>query len=390
VTPEKDMDEQAPRRRIVSERLELPGDTLDEQPINPLHYVSVLLKRRWLIVIGTAVLVILVGAYTKLTMTPAFTAEVKFLPSKASDMSARMSTIVGGGMQLNGSDDTASVDYYTALLQSPLFLERIIKKSFSTRKLGGPRPLLDYFEIDADSEPIRLQKGIEALAGSVKVSAGRPTGGRVSLPIITISVETSEAGLSAAVGNAFLDELLFYNQSIRNSKAIQTRVFIEKQLKDNQALLNKAESDLAMFTAHNRKIATPDLDAEKDRLTRSLKVQEEVFITLKKQLELARIEEQENQPSIEILERAVPPLRKSSPSGLLSVELAGVVGLMLFCGLALALDLVKTMDPEDEATKEFLRIIQDVKADFPKLRKALEIESSKKLPASKETSPGAP
>ncbi len=364
MTPQKDMDGQAPRRRVPSEYVELPADMLDEPPISLLPFVNVLLKRRWLIVIGTAVLVILVGAYANLTMTPVFTAQVKFLPSKASDMSARMSTIVGGGMQLGGSDDTASVDYYTALLQSPLFLERIIKKSFTIQKLGGPRPLLDYFEIGADSEAIRLQKGIGALAQSVKVSAGKPTVGRA---IITISVETSEARLSADVGNAFLEELIVYNQSIRNNKAIQNRVFIEKQLKDNQDLLNKAENDLVTFTARNRKIATPDLEAQKDRLTRALKVQEEVFITLEKQLELARIEEQVNQPSVEIIERAISPLRKSGPSGLMSVMLAGVLGLMLFCGLALALDLLKKMDPEDEAAKEFLTILHDMKGDFVKV-----------------------
>ena len=384
------MDDQAPRRRVPSEYVEFPEDMLDEPPFSLLRYVNALLKRRRLIVVGTAVLVILVSACTKFLMTPVFTAEVKFLPSKASDMSTRMSTIVGAGaqMRLDNSNDTASVDYYTALLQSPLFLERIIKKSFTIRKLGGPKPLLDYFEIAAVSEAIRLQKGIEALAKSIKVSAGRPTAGRVSPPIITISAVTSDAQLSADLGNAFLEELIVYNQSIRNHKAIQNRVFIEKQLKDNQDLLNNAESEVATFTARNRKIATPDLEAQKDRLTRALKVQEEVFITLKKQLELARIEEQENQPSIEIIERAVPPLTRSSPSLRRNAMLAGVLGLMLFCGLALVLNLVKKMDPEDEATKEFLTILQDMKDDFVKIGKAFEIEDSRKTPAPQQPSSG--
>lgn len=61
-----------------------------------------------------------------------------------------------------------------------------------------------------------------------------------------------------------------------------------KQLKDSQGMLSKAENAVAMFNSRNRKISTPDLQSEKDRLLRTVKVQEEVFITLTKQLELAK------------------------------------------------------------------------------------------------------
>lgn len=366
------------RRRLPPEYVEYPPEMLDEPPVSLLHYVNVLLRRRWLIILGTMGLVVLVGAYTKLAMTPVFTAQVKFLPSGASEMAARMSSIVGGGVPAGIPDDTTSVDYYTALSQSPLFLERLIKKPFAIQKLGGSKPLLEYFEIAEPNETIRLQKGIEALAKIIKVTAGRPTAGRVTPPIVTVSVETSEPQLSADLANAFLAEVLEYNQSVRNAKAIRNREFVERQLADNQKLLKQAEDELADFTARNRKLATPDLEAEKDRLARAVKVQEEVFITLKKQLELARIEEQENQPSLEIIERAVAPLRKSSPSTVKNAALAGVLGLMLFAGLAFVLNAFQQLDPNDEATREFLATLKDMKGDFVKVGKAFEIEDGKK------------
>lgn len=358
---------------------------VDDRPISLLLYVNVLLKRRWLIASGTAALVILAGAYTKLAMTPRFAAQVKFLPSKASDMSARMSTIVGEGMQLS-AESAGSADYYTALLQSPLFLQRIVQKPVTIQKLGGVRPLIAYFELGTDAEPVRVKKGIEALARAIKVTPGKATAG--APPIITIAVTTSEPQLSADIANAFLDELVVYNQSVRNAKAIQNRVFIEKQLKDTQGLLTDAEEDVANFAAHNRKLATPDLEAQKDRLARALKVQEEVFVTLKKQLELARIEEQENQPSIEIVERAVPPLHKSGPSTRNNALLAGVVGLMLLSGLVIAGDFVKKLDPEDAAAREFLAILQDIKGDLTIARRAFRIAEAGKLTVPDRASPG--
>lgn len=378
MSAEQRPDEPTARRRVLPEYAEYPPEMIDEPPVSLLHYVSVLLKRRWLIVLGTLGLAILVGAYTKLMMAPVFTAQVKFLPTSKSDMSARMSTIVGGGVPALGGEDTTSVDYYTALLQSPLFLERVIKKPFTIQKLGGQKPLIEYFEIDEANETVRLQKATEALSTSVKPTAGRPTAGRVTAPIVTITAQTSEPQLSADLANAILEEILVYNQNTRNARAIRNREFVEKQLADNQKLLVDAEDQLADFTAKNRKLATPDLEAQKDRLMRAVKVQEEVFITLKKQLELARIEEQENQPSVEIIERAMAPLRKSAPSGLKNVMLAGVLGLMLFSGLAFVLNAFKQLDPNDEATREFLATLQEVKGDFVKVGKAFEIEEAKK------------
>jgi len=73
-------------------------------------------------------------------------------------------------------------------------------------------------------------------------------------------------------------------------------------------LLQGAENALADFHRFNRPIATPDLRVGEERLTRALAVQEEVFVTLTKQLELARIQEQEDQVSVQVIEPAVAPL----------------------------------------------------------------------------------
>ena len=56
--------------------------------------------------------------------------------------------------------------------------------------------------------------------------------------------------------------------------------------------LNKAEEDLKLFRDQNRFIASsPALLLEEERLSRDVTVQTEIYISLKNQLELAKIEE---------------------------------------------------------------------------------------------------
>jgi len=328
-----------------------------------LEYVNILLRRRWLIIAGVFACVIFTGIYFKM-QTPVYTASAKFLPSREADTTSRMGQIIGTG-QLQSLEGRIPADYYTVLLGSRPFLERMAKKKFSGGKLGQDIDLMTYYKIDGSTEAYRQILAVNAISQSLKVNRARATSAQVS-SVIRISYTTSDPDLSAAVVNAFLDEIILYNQDVRESKAKQNRVFIEDQLKETEALLKKAEADLAGFNARNIKIVTSDLQMEKDRLRRNVTVQEAVFIELKKQLELAKIEEQERKPSIEIIERATPPLQKSAPAVRKKVILAGFLALLLFCALAIGLEYLKKIDPDEERTRAFLDNINDIKEDIAK------------------------
>ena len=65
-------------------------EVFEEKPIQILSYVNILLRKRWLIIGGTFVLMLFAAVYFKL-QPPAFTASAKFLTSRTADISARMS-----------------------------------------------------------------------------------------------------------------------------------------------------------------------------------------------------------------------------------------------------------------------------------------------------------
>jgi len=73
----------------------------------------------------------------------------------------------------------------------------------------------------------------------------------------------------------------------------------------------------------------PGLSLELVRLTRDLKIQEAIFELLSQQHEQAKIQEAKDTPTIQILDRAVPPEKRSRPRRTVMVILAGVASLFV-------------------------------------------------------------
>ena len=331
--------------------------------VHLIDYINVLLKWRWLIIAGVLLCVLTTGVMSK-KMTPAFTASARFLPSRSPEMVSRMGTLIGAGGKIEGIEENVTSEFYSELLKSNVFLERLAQRQFNSRKMGGEVDLATYYKIKSIDETEKRIKTLRAVAKSLKVSIDRNT------KIVTVSYSTSEPTLSAEIVNAILEELVRYNQDIRDSKAKLNRVFIEKQLAETQELLRRAEAELADFTARNKKIVTPDLEIELDRLKRNVKVQEDVFITLKRQLELAKIEEEEKKPAIEVIERALPPLTKSKPRTKMNVILAFFVSGFLFIMLAFVVEYFSKMNPDEERHRQFRRYLSDFINDFRRVGRA--------------------
>ena len=81
-------------------------------------------------------------------------------------------------------------------------------------------------------------------------------------------------------------------------------------------------------------------------------VQEEVFITLTKQLELARIQEQEDQVSVQVIEPAVAPLQRSAPKRTQTVLAATLAALFASCGIVLVLNKLRSGTRDDPDVRD--------------------------------------
>jgi uncharacterized protein involved in exopolysaccharide biosynthesis len=92
-------------------------------------------------------------------------------------------------------------------------------------------------------------------------------------------------------------------------------VFIDERLRLASADLAAAEDAVRGFLQRNRQYQdSPSLQFEYTRLQRSLTVQQELFLDLRRQLDAAKIAEVNDLPVISVIEPAIAPKRKSGPS----------------------------------------------------------------------------
>ncbi len=337
------------------------GDGAEESPIRVLAIVNALLRHRWLIVAiaGT----ITSGAIVMtLLATSVYTSTAKFLPSQSPAMSSRMGAIIEGGASSLGRSDDPTTDYYVALVQSPSFLQTVVMRPFKDAD-GTDRPLVDIYKIEGGSESDRARKAAERLGKSVSVSAARATGGPQMPRIITLECRAGSPTLAADICAGIIEEIKIHNNEVRGSKVRQNREFVEAQLETAKKELDSATEAFATFTARNRKIVSPALEADKDRLERQVRVKEDVYNTLSRQLVLARIEEQETRTTLEMIESPQPPLMRSAPRRTSTVMTAGLVGLFLGCVAALVWDVMRRMDPTDPDSAEFRRNLIGIRRD---------------------------
>ena len=96
--------------------------------------------------------------------------------------------------------------------------------------------------------------------------------------------------------------------------------------------LDVAEENLRGFRERNLRIGNaPRLLLEEGRLNRAVREQEEVYLTLRRQYELAKIEERRDVPVINVLDAAVVPSFRISPRraimGILGLVIGGTLGI---------------------------------------------------------------
>jgi uncharacterized protein involved in exopolysaccharide biosynthesis len=170
--------------------------------------------------------------------------------------------------------------------------------------------------------------------------------------VLTIEARARRPEVAAHIANT-LDSLLqeFTIQAF-TSQAGANRIFIEGRLAETEGSLHAAEENLRNFRERNLRIGnSPKLLMEETRYVRLLRAEEEVFITLRRQHEVAKIQEHKELPVLNVLDSAVPPLSRDSPKrGLMGV--AGFIGGLACGGWLAMLRTRRPIEPEVPVRRE--------------------------------------
>lgn len=375
-----------------------PHNREDENEINLLDLVLVLAENlRMLILVPLAAGLVALGI--GYLITPTFTATAHMLPpiqqqSVATALAAQFGPLAS--LALGAGGIKSPVDQYVALIKSGPVLDAMIERF----------KLKERWKIEFTVDARR------ALAGITKVSPSLKDG------IISIDVDDENPQRAADMANAYIEELRNLMKTLAVTEPAQRRLFFDAQLKQTKDNLTKSEIALrgsgiseatlktvpqsalealarlrAQITVQEIKLASmrtamtdsnPDFrvalqelgamraelaKAEQNSTTkasgegaeyiakfRDFKYHETLFELMAKQFEIARLDEAREGTTIQVLESARPPERKSRPKKALIAVLTTMAVFFVMTIFVLLRHTVRNMDTE--AAKKLERLHQ--------------------------------
>lgn len=358
----------------MDDAVSLPPDLEADWQGSNLAALTAPALRRWKTVLACALIIGLAGFGLSYAIPNKYTAYCVFLPPQSQPGGAagalaslgNLSGLIGAGATKN------SPDQYVGMMSSATVADHIVKK-FDLRKLFDVR-----YQVDARKR----------LAQRTAITVGRRDG------LITVAYTDVDPARAAAIANQYVEELRSLTNTLALTEAQQRRIFFEEllaQTRDrlgnaqkaleatgmNAASINteprsaadaysrvRAESTAAQVRLQVLKSTLADtapevrqqqelvdalrgelgkLEAQKhgasasgdyvDRY-REYKYQETLFDLFARQYESARVDESREGTLIQVVDRATPPERKSSPShaiyGLASTGIGLILAILWF------------------------------------------------------------
>lgn len=318
----------------------------------------------------------LVGAATLLTaivaflLPPWYRADGVLLPPSEEESGVGLASLLKeiGVAGVRVPSQATPADVFLAILESRRVNEEIVRR-FDLRNRYHARYMVDAI------------KKLRTHASFKATDAGT----------IEISVEDRDPVRAAAITNAYMEILDRFNRDVRMTKGRRTRQFVEERLKETKDELAGAEQRFADYQSKHKTAmmtremtsaadaaarlyaqraalqvrlgvvqsytrgpsdealqitqeleqvdrqlaALPETGLEITRMYRDVRTQEQVFVLLTAQYEQARIDEARDTPTIEVLDPAVTPEKKSRP--LRTLMIVAAFGLSLAVGVVWAL-----------------------------------------------------
>jgi tyrosine-protein kinase Etk/Wzc len=270
-----------------------------EDEINLLDLLIVLAKHKKMILSVTVVAALLAIGYA-LWLPNIYTGTVKILPPQQNQSSASallgqlggLAGLAGGTMGIKNPSDS-----YIAMLKSRTLNEKIVKR----------------FDLQQVYEAKTLTDTLKALENNSTFTADKDG-------VIAVEVSDLDPKRAADIANAFIEELAKQMQNFVLTDVSQKRVFFEQQMKQAKDKLTDAEIRLDK---------TPNTSLQYMDAVRDFKYQGGIWEILAKQFEVAKLDEAKDFPMIQVLDKAIPPEKKSKPKRALIVILVTLVAFFL-------------------------------------------------------------
>lgn len=300
-----------------------------EDKISLVEIVNTVL-RNWRVVVVLPALLMLVTAVWSLTQDRRYVASASFMPQVAEGRGASGAAALAQqfGVSLGTERPGQSPEFYVDLLRSRTVLREAVESEYHVPTDEGRAwtgSLIQYWESDDEAgagPPWR--RASEILSDAISVSVSRETG------VVGLTVSSDHSVLAEQIAERLLELLNEYNLEVRQGRAQEEGRFISGLLAQAQAELLDAERALQDFLGQNRDFGnSPELAFEYERLQRQVMMRQEVYTSLLRSQEQARIDAVRDTPVLTVIDHpagsAEPESRRTIPRAVL----AFILGLML-------------------------------------------------------------
>lgn len=226
--------------------------------------------------------------------------------------------VLGAGAVEGGG--VTSPRFYGDLVTSDVLLYELANTSFldSTAPAVGPRPLRTIllaralptlYHTQADS----VLRAVKRLRRATTVDVNARTG------LVMVNFTATRAGLATAVMDSLLDHL---NRFMTNNLQLQAgarRRFLQGRLMEIQQEVLERQDRLRTFYEANRDYRNaPALVFQEAQLRRELEIKQDIYTSVARGLEDARMDEVKDTPLLTPIDPPFPPPRPRQPKPLLN------------------------------------------------------------------------
>ena len=318
----------------------------DENEVDLLAIWALIKSQKWLIT-KISIFFTLLGLIYSLIATVYYDSSISMYP--AGDLSQGN----GGLGEFNGLAKSFGIGGFGSaptynipdIIKSRTLKKDIILKKWKTAKFPQGANLITFWELDKPKlfspkkwlinffPPRKFEANPEELlVYEAKLRLDKLISVKEELSgLIRISVLMQDPNLASDIANyiaKFVKEFISFEQQM---EARRNREFIENRKLDAKSDLEKSEELLTDFrNNHPTNLDTPRLKMIRSRLGSTIEENRAVYITLRQQFEIAKIEEVKENLLINILDNAEPAVLKAKPKRkiivLLSIILGGITG----------------------------------------------------------------
>jgi uncharacterized protein involved in exopolysaccharide biosynthesis len=239
------------------------------------------------------------------------------------------------------------------IIKSRRLKKNIVLRKWKTQEFPDGSNLIKYWGLDdpAFFSPMKFVRKLLPSGGFSSSKLDKETyeailelDGLISVKeeisgMISVTVLMEDPNLASDIANYIAEYVKSFISIEQKREAARNKVFVEKQMEDAKLQLEISEDSLTEFRKnHPLRLDTPSIEMMRERLQSSVEENRAVYITLRQQFEIAKIDEAKERLLINILDTAEPAVKKAKPKRTLIVILSFLFGIFLAVPYTLYLD----------------------------------------------------